>query len=133
MATIRNAGLIPLNQQPMGTVPDVSGALQSYYQVMTFTPVGKVVKGFVVQETGSPVVFRGVIVPYNTKDLKLLSEGQRVWSWYQLYSDTALSLTVDDVILYLSTQYRVMNAYDRSLNGFYEYRIVSDWINAGPT
>lgn len=130
---IRSAGNIPLSQQTMGSVPDVSGALLDYYQPMTFTPVGKVVSGFVVQETGNPLYFRGVLVPFDTRNLKLLPEGQRYWSWQHLYSDTALSLNVDDVIQYLGTQYRVMNAYDRSLGGYMEYIVVSDWLNAGPS
>lgn len=131
MATIANGSQRPLFDKS-GTVPDVSGALQEYYQDMTFEPVGKIVNGFQVVETGSPVTFRGTVQPFTERQLLLKPEGQRAWSWFLIHSDPVLSLNVDDVILWRGKQTRVMARKDYQLYGFVEYHAVQDWTGAGP-
>lgn len=132
MSIIRNAGFIPLNDQAAGMTPDVSGAIQNYYQPMVFTVVGKVVEGFVVQETPTNTNFRGVLQPLSNRQLALKTEGQRAWSWFLLHSDLALSLNVDDVVNWRGKQTRVMARKDFSLYGYVQYELVQDWTGSGP-
>ena len=78
--TIANGKNTPINFRT-GTVPDVSGAMQDYYQPMVFEPVSKVVNGFQVVETGTPINFRGTVQPFTERALLLKPEGQRAWTW----------------------------------------------------
>lgn len=131
MATIANAASKPLFFKS-GTVPDVSGALQDYFQNMTFSKVTKTITGFQVSETDDPINFRGVIQPFTDRALSLRPEGQRAWSWFLVYADPSLSLNVDDVVMWREKQTRVMSRKDFELYGYVEYHLVQDWTGAGP-
>lgn len=131
MGTINNAANQPLFQKA-GTVPDVSGALQDYFQAMVFTLVRKLVVGFQALETPLPINFRGVVQPATDRQLLLKPEGQRAWTWFTLHSDPTLTLQVDDVVEWLGKQTRIMSRKDFMLYGYIEYTMVQDWIGAGP-
>ena len=131
MGTINNAANQPLFAKS-GTTPDVSGALQDYYQAMTFSPLVKTVAGFQVVETPNPIHFRGMIQPLTERQLFLKPEGQRAWTWFLLYSDPTLTLNVDDVMLWNGIQTRVMARKDYNLYGYMEYHLVQDWTGSGP-
>lgn len=132
-ATIANGADLPLFAKS-GTVPDVSGALQDYYQTMTFTKVAKIVEGYQVAETPTPTTFRGVIMPFTERQLLLKPEGQRAWTWFLVFSDPVLTLQVDDVLTwnYNGKQTRVMARKDMFLYGYVEYHVVQDWTGSGP-
>ena len=131
MPIIQNAANLPLFDKS-GATPDVSGALQEYFQNMVFTPVQKTVSGFEVIEVGDPINFRGTIQPFTERQLMLLPEGQRAWTWFLLHSDPSLTLNVDDVVTWRGKQTRIMGRKDFQLYGFVEYRIVQDWTGSGP-
>jgi hypothetical protein len=130
-ATIANGKNKPLNAQA-GTVPDVSGALTDWFQPMTFTLVTKTVVGFQLVEGAEPITFRGILQPFTPRQLMLKPEGQRAWSWFTLHADPVLTLKVDDVVLYLGVQTRVMSRSDFTLYGYIEYHLVQDWTGSGP-
>jgi hypothetical protein len=130
-ATIKNGKDTPINFQT-GTVPDVSGALQDYFQPMTFTLVTKVTSAFQVIETGNAISFRGTIQPFTARQLLLKPEGQRAWSWFWLHADPVLTLQVDDVVIWNGKQTRVMARKNYQLYGYVEYELVQDWTGAGP-
>jgi hypothetical protein len=132
MSTIANGANRPLFDKA-GDVPDVSGALQSYYQMLVFEPVGKIINGFQVVEKGNPINFRGVIQPLSVRTLILKPEGQRSWTWLQLHSDPVLTLQTDDVILWRGIQTRIMGRTDFQLYGYVYYELVQDWSDSGPT
>ena len=132
MSIIFNAASKPLFDRS-GDVPDVSGALQQYYQAMVFTPVAKIVEGFQVEEIGNPINFRGVMQPFTGRQLLLRPEGERAWTWFTLNSDIALSLNVDDVVIWKGKQTRVMGRKDYALYGFLEYQLCQDWTGSGPS
>lgn len=115
-----------------GTVPNVGAAMNGWAQPLTFTKLTKTVTGYEVQETGTSVTFQGVIQPFKSRDLLVKPEGQRAWSWYTLHADPACALDVDDVVIYLGKQTRVMAVNDFSLYGFLELHLVQDWTGAGP-
>jgi hypothetical protein len=131
MSTIKNASSIPLNIRT-GAVPDVSGALQEYFQPMTFDVIVKTTVGFQASETTTPVDFRGTWQPFTDRQLFLRPEGQRAWSWFWLHADTALVLNVDDVVIWNGKQTRVMARKDFALYGYVEYHLVQDWTGVGP-
>lgn len=130
-STIANAANRPLFDKS-GTVPDVSGAMQDYFQPMTFEPLQKTVTGFQVVENGTPYNFRGMIQPFTDRQLLLRPEGERAWTWFQLFADPVLTLQVDDVVLYKGIQTRVMSRKDFALYGYVQYNLVQDWTGAGP-
>lgn len=132
MSTIANGANKPLFAKA-GTVPDVSGAMQDYYQDVVFAPVQKTVVGFQVVETENPINFRGVIQPFTERQLLLKPEGQRAWTWFTLNSDPVLTLQVDDVVMWNNKPTRVMSRKDYALYGFVEYTICQDWTGSGPS
>lgn len=131
MATIANGANVPLFAKS-GSVPDVSGAMQDYFQPMTFEPVAKSVSGFQAVEVGSPVTFRGCLQPFTDRQLLLKPEGQRAWTWFTLFADPVLTLEVDDVVIWNSKQTRVMSRKDFGLYGYVEYTACQDWTGVGP-
>jgi hypothetical protein len=131
-STIANGKNRLLNVQT-GTVPDVSGALKDWFQPMTFELVTKTTSAFQVVETGDPITFMGIIQPLTERQLILKPEGQRAWTWFQLHADPVLSLQVDDVVLYLGVQTRVMARKNYDIYGYVEYHLVQDWTGSGPT
>jgi hypothetical protein len=130
-STIGNGKNIPLNAQG-GTIPQLGPAMRNWFQPMVFTPVGKVVNGFMVVESADPINFRGVIQPLTDRQLILKPEGQRSWTWLMLHSDPVLKLQTDDVVEYLGVQTRVMSRRDYTIYGYVMYSLVQDWTNAGP-
>lgn len=131
MSTIANGADTPLNALA-GSVPDVSGAMQDYFQPMTFTPVSKAVEGFQVVETPTPIVFRGVIQPFTERQLMLKPEGERSWTWLMVHADPSLTLNTDDVMLYLGKQTRVMARKNYRIYGYVEYHVIQDYTGSGP-
>lgn len=130
---IKNAADTPLNLQPQGTVPDVSGALFDWLQPVTFMLVTKSVANFQSVEVGESFSFQGVWQPFKPRDLRLVPEGERSWNWFWCHSLTALPINTDDVVNYQGTQYRVMGRNDCGLYGYFEYQLVQDWTGSGPT
>lgn len=128
---IANAASQPLFAKA-GTVPDVSGALQDYFQAIVFERVQKTVTGFQVLETPDPINFQGIIQPFTDRQLLLKPEGQRAWTWLWVHADPVLTLQVDDVVLWQGKQTRVMSRKDFTLYGFVEYHCVQDWTGVGP-
>lgn len=117
-----------------GTVPDLSGALTDRYQQMTFGKVGKVINGiFQVAEVATNFLFMGNISPAKPTDLEIQSQGQRKWHWWEVNTTSALPLEVDDIVIYLGKQFRVMSKLDYTLYGFINYRLINDYSQVGPS
>ena len=131
MQTIFNASSQPLNIKS-GSIPDVSGALKDYFQIMTFTKIVKSIIGFENFETPTPINFQGVLYPMTGRRLELKPEGQRAWTWLILYADPVITLEVDEVVVYNNKQTRVMSQKDFGLYGYVEYELVQDFTGSGP-
>lgn len=129
---IGNAKDIPLDANS-GTVPDMSGALLSWFQKITFGVVTKVVENFQVVETEVDFSFMGVIQPLSNRDLILKPEGERAWTWLWVHADPSLELEVDAVVTYLGVKYRVKAKKDYSLYKYVSYELVQDWTGSSPT
>lgn len=118
--------------QNTGTMPDVSGAIQNWFQPMTFTTVVKTVEGFQSIETPTNIDFRGVWQPFSPQQLSMKPEGQRKWKWFTAHSNIGLNLAPDELITYLGTQYRVKDNLDYALDGYFEYHLIEDFTGSGP-
>jgi hypothetical protein len=49
-----------------------------------------------------------------------------------LHAQPVLALQVDDVVLYLGVQTRVMARQDYSIYNYVYYELVQDWTGSGP-
>lgn len=123
---IYNAKDIPLGQS-YGGLPDVSGAMLNWFQNMTFIQIVKTVVNFQVVETPTKIDFQGVWQPFSPKQLALLPEGQRAWSWFMCHADPNLKLDTDEIIKYEGQNYRVMANNDYTHYGYREYHLVQDY------
>lgn len=115
-----------------GTLPDVSGALLSYFQPMSFTKITKTIENFQTVEKARTINFKGVIQPFTPEQLKIKPEGQWSWNWNMVHADPSCVLSTDDVITYLNVQYRVMAKIDYSRYGYVEYHIIADYQGVSP-
>lgn len=129
---------IPMGRNiPFGStnsnLPNMSGALVSWFLSLTIEPIVKETINYQVVETTTPITFQGVVQPLTNKTLAIKPEGQRAWKWYWLHCVPTLKLDVDDVFIYAGHQYRVMALKDYSEYGYLSYELVQDWTGAGPT
>lgn len=130
-----NASSLNLEENS-GTLPDVSGAILNFMQLLTFDQITKTVVGFQVQETTTPIVFYGTWMPMGEQALRMQPEGQRKWNHYEVFTQLAIPLQPDDTILYLGNQYRVIpGRTDYRLYGYFHYSLVENYTGpgAGPT
>jgi len=121
---VQNKSFVPL--------PDVSGALLDWFQSMAFVVLTKSVVNFQNVETKTQTSFRGIWQPFNAQQLRMKPEGERAWRWFMLHADTSLELFPDDVVIYNSLQYRVMEKNDYLHYGYREYHLVEDFTGSGP-
>lgn len=131
--TIRNGSNFPLvNGAAMPAVPGACGAVASFLQPLTAKTVTKSTVNYRIVETPTMVNFLGNLQPFTERQLLIKPEGQRAWSWYTLFTDTTLALSLDDVIVIGAVQYRVKSLKDWSAAGYFEYQVIEDWTGAGP-
>lgn len=130
---MNNASSKPFGSLNLSGMPNMAGTLQGWLQSLTFGLVTKTVENYEVKEVYKPIPFRGVWQPLEARKLFLKPEGQRSWTWIQCHSTSDLSLKNDDIIQFQGIQYRVMAQWGYSLNGFFEYHLVQDYIGSGPT
>ncbi len=123
---ITNASAIPLSQIS-GSVPDMSDALLGWLQPMTFKRVTKTVVEFRLVETAVSTDFMGVLQPFKPQELQIKPEGQRSWSWFTIHALPGVTLIPDDVVTYLSVEYRVMQKLNYALYQFQEYHVVLNY------
>jgi len=125
-----NASALKLNQ--VSQMPNMANTLSGWLTKLTFGIVTKEQVGFYTKETVNNISFLGVWQPLSMERLRIKAEGERSWKWYWVHSQIDLGLKNDDTIIFNDKQYRVMGVKDYSLNGFYEYELVEDYIGAGP-
>ncbi len=123
--TIANGCNVPLNTLA-GTTPDVSGALMDWFQPMQFSQLVKTVVNFQNFEVPTVTNTRGVMWPAK-QNLIMDAAGQRSWIDKELFCLPDVVLNVDDIIVYLDVQYRVLSKVDYTLNGYVFYRLTQDY------
>jgi hypothetical protein len=124
---IKNASNLTLEQN-QGTLPQMAGAFQNWFQPMTFVRVVKSLVNFLNVETLTPITFQGVMQPLSPEKIILKSEGQRSWIWQQLHAEPTLILIPDEIVTYDGKNYRVMEKLDYQKYEFIEYHLIEDYI-----
>jgi hypothetical protein len=124
--TIQLGANVPLNARA-GSIPQMQGALQGWYQPMTFIQIGKFLDTGFVSEIGTPTNFRGVMMPYKPRQLDLKRQGQRQWKWWALFCTPELQLGIDDAVKYLEGQFRCYSSEDWRIEGFMKYVLIEDY------
>lgn len=125
---IKDASSIPLTANS-GTLPNVSGALLNWFQILTFTTIVKTVVNFQLVETTTTQDYQAVIQPFTAQQLMIKPEGQRLWKWFTLHSFTDLILVPDDIATIQGVAYRVMGKWDWKEYGYIEYHLVEDYTS----
>ena len=147
--TIQNAANIELSSKA-GFVPQMGGAMQGYFQPMTFIQVDKGNSGGMLVESGDSlqpwtapdgsiisgnlVEFNGVLFP-KSRMLTMKDIGQRMWAGWDLFANPQLQLKTDDCVIYngvTNIQYRVMAKWDYALYQFVQYFLIQDYTFSGP-
>lgn len=128
---IKNGSDVPLNETG-GNLPQVNGAMQTWFRAMTFYIVDKAIKNFLVKETAVAILFQGVWQVLSPQKLRMKPEGQRNWKWFMVHAEVSLILDPDMVIIYNGTQYRVESKKDYKEYGYVEYHLYQDYTGAGP-
>lgn len=128
---IHDAKDVGLGENP-GTLPNMSGDIANWFQLIVMEKITKTLVNFVVTETSTQVHFQGIVQPLGTRALAMKPEGQRAWKWKQIICWPNVPLAPDDVIVYEGIQYRVMETIDWKQHGFRIYHIQSDFTGSGP-
>ncbi len=126
MSVIQNGSNTPLSSNP-GTLPDMSSALLNWFQTMTFIRIVTTVVGFQAKRVKTPVVFQGVIQAYTDRQLALLPEGERSWTWLWLHAEPALTLNTGEEVEYDGIPTRIMGRKDYTKYGYVEYKLCQNW------
>ena len=113
--------------QSSGTLPNVSSAMNGWFQQMIFNVLTKTVVNHVAKETSYETSFKGVWQSMSAQQIQMKPEGQRFWLWYTVHSDTSLMLKIDDIVDYQEKKYRVQSKVDHILYGYFEYHLVEDY------
>ena len=88
---------------------------------------------FQALELGNPQNFWGLVQPFSDRQLLILPEGERAWTWFWLFADPVLTLQVDDVIVFRGKQTRIMTRKDFGIYEYVQYAAIQDWTGSGPS
>lgn len=112
-------------------LPQMGEVLPSWFQPMTFTLVTKSLVDYEVQEVLVTVTTQGVRQPMSAQELAIKPEGQRGWKWETIHCLPNVKLKLDDIIIFDTVKYRVMQKWDWSEYGYIQYEICQDYENSG--
>lgn len=115
--------------QTKNNLPNLSNPIKKWFLDTNFIFVTKSIVDGEVVEVETADSFFGVVQNLDSKQLQIKPEAQRAWGWKMIHSLPSLTLNVDDIIIYDSIRYRVMNVRDYNEYGYMEYHIVEDFID----
>lgn len=104
-------------------LPQVGEVLPSWFQPLTFDIITKSLVDYEVQEVIVPVSTQGVRQPMTAQQIAIKPEGQRAWRWETLHCLPNVPLRIDDIVVFGEKRYRVMQKWDWSEYGYYEFHI----------
>lgn len=110
-----------------GGLPNMSGALLSWFQKITFILITKEIVDFDLVEVERKVCFDGVRQPLSPQKLSMKPEGQRAWKWEQIHALPSVKLKIDDRMNFNGEKFRVMERLDYSEYGYIEYHTALDY------
>src|SRR5690606_18612988 len=82
---------------------------------------------FQIVETEEIINLKGVWQPMSPKQISILPEGQRSWSWFTIHCNSGSKINIDDIISKDGTRFRVMQRLSYPEYGYYEYHVCLDY------
>lgn len=108
-------------------LPNLRNPITKWFSKIDFIRVTKTISNFIVTETEEDDSFFGVVQNFDSRQLKILPEAQRAWTWKMIHATPDLQIDVDEKIRYRGVEYRCMNIRDFREYGYLEYHIVADY------
>lgn len=124
---IKNAKDIQING--WSSLPQVSEALDGWFQTLTFQLVTKSLVDYEIKEVLQPIITKGVRQPFTAQQLAIKPEGQRGWLWETLHCLPNVQLKIDDIVIFNGVRYRVMQKWNWQEYGYCEYHICQGFEN----
>ena len=122
---ITNASDSPIS---VCNLPNVQDVLSGWFQKMTMSVLTKAVVNFKLVETSNSFEIMAVRQPFTTKQLMIKPEGQRAWQWETLHmKGTDYEPCLDDVVLFGTKRYRIMQKFEWSQYGYLEIQMIEDF------
>ena len=117
-----------------GGLPNVSSALVGWFLPISLIKITKKTVNFKIVEEEVELETRGVWQPMSARQLSILPEGQRSWSWFTLHTLPDLNVNMDEIIAREGFRYRVMQKLSYPEYGYYEYHLCLDYqVPSGET
>lgn len=110
-------------------LPDVSAAVQMFFQPIKINVVCKVQVDGYTQETTRCITTQGVRQAFTADQLAIKPEGQRGWKFSKLYCTPDVKLKLDDIIYIRGVKSRVMASADWAEYGYSEFDLVEDYVS----
>lgn len=117
----------PLNQA-IGSLPNVSNALNNWMQPMIVSRVIKNIVNYQLVEMLNVFNFEGVIEAGTPEQLLLKPEAQRSWKWVNIWTMPGIDLVVDDIVETNGKKYRIKSKQDWAEYGYIQYEAIEDWV-----
>ena len=110
--------------------PNVADVLDGWLQTLHAKKMTQTIVNGDIEETETPVTFRGMEQVQSPYQLSLHAEGERSWNWVDIYCDYA-DFELDDIIILADKEYRVMKKdnWQEFGYGYYKYECVRDYNN----
>jgi len=125
---IVNARDIPLCETAR-SFADVKDSILAFSQPAIAVFINKEQVSGYTEERQSEVATRACIQPFNSQQLKILSEGQRAWRWFTLWCLDNLNLMPDDAFIIKGVRYRIQERLDWSDYGYTRYNVIEDYTD----
>jgi len=113
----------------MSNLPTVKCAVMAWATKTTVWVSAKRQQDFETVESYQQMNVAIFRTPVSQK-LDMKKEGQRQWKEETIFTDTALNLKPDDIIIFdcaNGQKYRILDKIDWASYGYYEYQITSDY------
>lgn len=126
---IINASDRPFSQTVL-SVPNMSSALDNWFQQLKMSIVTKTIVNFILVESLVEQTIMAVRQPLSARQLLIKPEGQRGWNWETLHvQGFNHNFDLDSVVIFNNIRYRVMQKNEWQEYGYVEYHIVQDFEN----
>lgn len=128
---MNSAGIYCASDRDIGemapNLPSMRETIMGYFRPLVFTRTVKKQVDYRVEESLEKIETFGAIQPLKHTDLQIKPEGERAWSWWKVHATADLVLTLDDVLFYKGTKYRVKGQGSYDEYGFVSYQLVKDF------
>lgn len=109
--------------------PQMGGYLPIWSNSMTFSKITQEIVDFESVEFSSDFECEGVFEPMRGQAISFKPEGQRAWSWWDLWTQTGYDIHVgDNIVDFKGNKYRVMKRNDWAQGGYYQFELVQDYV-----